>query len=439
MKRTLKFIWMGATTLSFLVMLALTSPAMAEDAQIADEPQTFTEEQLTQMLAPIALYPDELIAQVLLASTYPLEIVMADRWVQQNKDLRGNELAAALERQNWDPSVKSLVNFPTVLGMLSQKLELTTKLGDAFLEQKDEVMDTVQELRRRAADTGNLKSTREQKVVVEVDAITIEPADSRVVYVPTYDPYVVYGPWWYPAYPPYYFYDRPYPGVVFSFGVGVTLGLPWGYAWGGWDWYNNSIYININRNVRYNSYINRPRYIQHYERRGQPIRNGQVQWQHEPAHRRGVAYRDNATTREFSRLPSRPVGTRQETTRQKTKTLSTPNRPGQTTRSSKEGINRGSKATVVPSGASMQKTRKDNNSSYSRTKPFKAPVEKSDTVNEITVPQPRTSTERSYQNTGGNTGQPTRMPGSESRRGAAPDSGGDNAPPSGKRGDNNHR
>ena len=194
MKSILKSIWTGTAALSIFVMLVLASPAMAEDTGITEEPQTFNEEQLAQMLAPIALYPDELIAQVLLASTYPLEIVMADRWVQQNKSLQGQELADALEQESWDPSVKALVNFPTVLGMLSQKLDLTTKLGDAFLEQKEEVMDTIQELRKKAADAGNLKSTREQKVVVEDDAITIEPADSRIIYVPTYDPFIVYGP-----------------------------------------------------------------------------------------------------------------------------------------------------------------------------------------------------------------------------------------------------
>lgn len=312
MKNIQKTIWMSAVTTVIFAMLALPLPTIAQTGDNSEEAQTFSEEQLAQLLAPIALYPDELIAQVLLASTYPLEIVMADRWVRQHKDLQGNDLADALEGETWDPSVKALVNFPTVLAMLSQKLDLTTKLGDAFLEQEEDVMKMVQELRKRATDAGNLKSTREQKVLVDEDKIIIEPADTRVVYVPIYDPYLVYGPWWYPAYPPYFFYSAPYPGVVFSFGIGVTLGLPWGYAWGGWDWYNHSVLINVNRNIRYNRYIDRSRYIRRYERRGEPIRNGVVSWRHDPDHRRGVAYKGKVTTREFGQLPVRRGDARPE-------------------------------------------------------------------------------------------------------------------------------
>lgn len=309
MKTIHKSIWLGTLTLLISLMLAVPLTALAEDDQDtvaadADVTQTFSEEQLAQMLAPIALYPDELITQVLLASTYPLEIVMADRWVKQHKDLKGEELAAALEQETWDPSVKALVNFPTVLDMLNQKLDLTTKLGDAFLDQKEDVMNMIQELRKRAADAGNLQSTGEQNVVVKDDAIIIEPANDRVIYVPTYDPYLVYGPWWYPGYPPYYFYPPP-SGVIFSFGVGVTLGLPWGYAWGGWDWYNHNVYINVYRHRTYNRYIDRSRYIRNYERRGVPIRSGTVTWQHDPGHRRGVAYRDMGTARRFGQLPAR--------------------------------------------------------------------------------------------------------------------------------------
>lgn len=314
MRNSHTLIYMRTVSLAIFVMLALTLalPAWAQNGSSDERTQTFTQEQLAQLLAPIALYPDELITQVLLASTYPLEIVMADRWVQQNKDLKDNALASALERENWDPSVKALVNFPTVLAMLSQKLDLTTKLGDAFLEQKEDVMTMIQQLRKKAAEAGNLKSTMEQKVIIEEDRVLIEPVDTRVVYVPIYDPYVVYGPWWYPAYPPYYFYPRPYSGVVFSFGIGVTLGLPWGYAWSGWDWYNRTVYINVNRNLGYNRYIDRSRYIRHYERRGVPIRNGQVLWQHDPGHRRGVAYKDKVTARKFGQLPARTGETRRE-------------------------------------------------------------------------------------------------------------------------------
>ncbi len=161
------------------------------------------------MLAPIALYPDSLLAQIFMASTYPLEVVQADRWAKQNKNLTGDALTAALEKQPWDPSVKSLINFPQVLAMMSEKLDWTQKLGDAFLAQEKDVMASVQTLRKKAYDAGNLKTTKEQKVVVEQETIVIESASPQVVYVPTYNPTVVYGTWAYPAYPPAYYY----PGI----------------------------------------------------------------------------------------------------------------------------------------------------------------------------------------------------------------------------------
>lgn len=382
-------------SLVIFVILALPLPAMAQNDEIIEETQqTFNQEQLAQLLAPIALYPDELIAQVLLASTYPLEIVMADRWVQQNKDLQGNELAAALERETWDPSVKALVNFPTVLSMLSQKLDLTTKLGDAFLEQRDDVMDTIQELRKRAADVGNLKSTREQKVLVEDDNIVIEPTDTRVIYVPIYDPYVVYGPWWYPAYPPYYFYSPPYPGVVFSFGIGVTLGLPWGYAWGGWDWYAGNIFINVNRNLIYNRYINRSRYTRYYERRGQPIRDGQIQWQHDPGHRRGVAYKDKATAQRFGQLPARSGVTSRES-----RGFVTPRYPAQGTRSGGAVLDQRRRETV-PAGSVEQRIHTEKSTSSRSTTP-NVPRESAFTGGYSNGPRIKTFSERGRQSIGG--------------------------------------
>src|SRR5262249_49297782 len=149
---------------------------------------------------PIALYPDSLVSQILMASTYPLEVVEADRWVKANKSLQGDALTSALEAQTWDPSVKSLVNFPQVLAMMSEKLDMTQKLGDAMLAQQKDVLDAVQRLRAKAQAQGNLKTTKEQTVVVEQPATTeqsmvikIEPADPQVVYVPSYNPAVVYG------------------------------------------------------------------------------------------------------------------------------------------------------------------------------------------------------------------------------------------------------
>jgi len=190
---------------AFIVFLGflLAAPQMGF-AQSAGGDKTFKQEELDQLLAPIALYPDSLVAQILMASTYPLEVVEAARWAKANQDLKGDSLTSALEKEDWDPSVKSLVNFPQVLGMMNEKLDWTQKLGDAFLAQQKDVMDTVQKLRQKAQAQGNLKSSEEQKVVVEKETktIIIESANPQVVYVPTYNPTVVYGVWPYPAYPP---------------------------------------------------------------------------------------------------------------------------------------------------------------------------------------------------------------------------------------------
>src|SRR5215472_12069466 len=172
---------------------AATAPAAAPAAPV------FKPEELDQLLAPIALYPDDLLAQVLMAATYPLEIVQADRWVKdpKNAKLKGEQLASALENQPWDPSVKSLVPFPQVLDMMSQQLDWTQKLGDAFLAQQKDVMDTVQRLRRKAQAAETLKTNEQQVVKTEPasQTIVIQPANPQVVYVPAYNPTVVYGTW----------------------------------------------------------------------------------------------------------------------------------------------------------------------------------------------------------------------------------------------------
>ena len=198
--------------LAFFLMTILAVPPCSY-SQGSQSPTVFKAEELEQILAPIALYPDSLLTQILMASTYPLEIVQADRWANQNKNTKGDALAKALEAQPWDPSVKSLVNFPQVLAMMSEKLEWTRKVGDAFLAQQKDVMGTVQKLRAKAQASGNLKTTKEQVVKVEKEIIIIEPASPQVIYVPAYNPTVVYGAWAYPAYPPYPVYP---PGYVAS-------------------------------------------------------------------------------------------------------------------------------------------------------------------------------------------------------------------------------
>ena len=188
--------------LTWIIMFMLVIPpgVMAQDSgQEAPQTVQFSSEELAQMLAPIALYPDSLIADILMASTYPIEVVEAERWMKQNRDLKGDQLDTAMQEKTWDSSVKSLCHFPDLLYSMSDNLERTTRLGDAFLSQQDDVMNTVQELRRRAEDQGNLRSTEQQKVIVEQQIIKIEPANPEVIYVPAYDPLYVYGPWWYPG------------------------------------------------------------------------------------------------------------------------------------------------------------------------------------------------------------------------------------------------
>jgi hypothetical protein len=275
----------------------------------------FKSEEIEQLVAPIALYPDDLVSQILMASTYPLEVVEAARWLRANKTLKGDALTTALEQQTWDPSVKSLVNFPQVLDMMDQKLDLTQRLGDAFLAQQKDVLDAIQRLRAKAQAQGNLKTTKEQRVIVEqppaqttiveqppaqTTVIRIEPANPQVVYVPTYNPTVVYGAWPYPAYPPYTYYPPGYAvaTAAFSFTAGVALGAAWGYAWGGCNWRGGDVDININRNTNFNTNINRQRYQSNFQARGL---SAQGAWQHDASHRRGVAYRDQGTAQRFNR------------------------------------------------------------------------------------------------------------------------------------------
>ncbi|MBP7526386.1 MAG: DUF3300 domain-containing protein [Syntrophorhabdaceae bacterium] len=283
----------------------------------AQGPQVFKAEELEQILAPIALYPDSLLTQILMASTYPLEVVQADRWAKQNKNAKGDALAKALEAQPWDPSVKSLVNFPEVLTMMSEKLDWTQKLGDAFLAQQKDVMGTVQRLRAKASASGNLKTTKEQVVKIEKEVIIIEPASPQVIYVPAYNPAVVYGTWAYPAYPPYPVYPPGYVATTaaFSFMAGAAVGAAWGYAWGHSNWSAGNVDINVNRNANINTNINRQKYATQYQGKGQA---GQGQWQHDASHRGGVAYRDKGTAQKYNRGASAEAVKTREAYRGKT-------------------------------------------------------------------------------------------------------------------------
>jgi Protein of unknown function (DUF3300) len=254
-------------SVALVAALSLVVPppsfAQATPPAAADTATVFNAEQLDALLAPIALYPDALLAQVLMAATYPLQVVATSRWLDDpaNKNLTGDALAQALANQPWDPSVKSLVPFPQVVAMLNSKLDWTQQLGYAFATQQADVMDSVQRLRQQAQAAGYLKTTEQQRVVVEKSVIVIEPASPQTVYVPVYSPTVVYGAWPYPAYPPIYIPPPPgyvvgnafVAGLAFATGVAV-VGSLWG--WARPTWYGGSVNVNVNRYNTIN--VNRP-------------------------------------------------------------------------------------------------------------------------------------------------------------------------------------
>jgi len=243
--------------LIFALLLLIPVGAMAQTQETSPaQPQLLKPEELDQVVAPIALYPDTLLAQVLMASAYPIDIVQAERWLQSHKNLKGDRLKAAIAKEDWDDSVKSLMATPEVLAMMSEKLDWTEKLGDAVVAQQPDVMDAIQRLRAKAEANDKLKSTKQQTVTSsEVRGrrvIAIAPTDPDTVYVPYYDPAVVYGSWPYPDYPPYYWPPPPYIGygllaAGLAFGTGWALGNWWsgGYWGGNINWSGGGNNINI--------------------------------------------------------------------------------------------------------------------------------------------------------------------------------------------------
>ncbi len=247
-------------------------------------------EQLDSLVAPIALYPDPLLAQVLVASTYPLELIQLEQWMDKNPGLEGEALAAEVAKQPWDPSVQSMAAVPEVVTRLADDIQWTAELGNAFLAQQEDVMDAVQRMRQKAKTNGALESNEQQKVetkvVEEKTVIVVEAADPEVIYVPSYSPTVVYGPppVYYP-YPPIYYPPYP-PGAAFvSFSFGVMWGAAWGGSCCGCGWGGNDIDINIDNN------FNRVNNIQGGDR----VNAGGGKWQHDPQHRGGAPYADRAT------------------------------------------------------------------------------------------------------------------------------------------------
>jgi len=291
--RSQKVAWIGILALALLLLLPFTARAQGSNPPPAKaDEEALKPEQLDALVAPIALYPDSLLAQVLMASTYPLEVVQAERWVLEHKNLDGDRLRKAVEKEAWDDSVKSLVATPSVLTMMSKKLDWTQKLGDAVLAQQPDVMDAIQRLRSKAYAKEKLKSTKEQKVTVKQEGnrqlVAIEPTDTNTVYVPYYDPAVVYGDWPYPDYPPYYYYpENGYlPGIIgtgIAFGAGYAL---WRWTSGGRFWGGGINWGGGNIN------INRGAHVEH--------------WRHNPQHRRGVAYNNPNVRQKFAGNANRP-------------------------------------------------------------------------------------------------------------------------------------
>lgn len=298
-----------------LAVYAQSSPQ--QDAPLAQPAAQIPNDQLDSLVAPIALYPDPLLAQVLVASTYPLEIIQLQQWLAQHKDLKDKALVEAVEKEDWDPSIQAMAALPDAVKQLAENIKWTTDLGNAFLAQQSDVMDAVQRMRMKAQGAGNLKSTEQQKVETKTienkTVVVIEQAQPQIIYVPSYNPTVVYGPPVYP-YPPIV-YPPPgayVAGMAISFGVGMAMGAAWGGGWGyhsGWGHSNNNITINNNNNFINNSNrtnINRPSQLPsgggnrtNVNSPSQLPSRGGNNWQHNPQHRGGAPYANRDTARQY--------------------------------------------------------------------------------------------------------------------------------------------
>src|SRR4029453_300548 len=297
-----------------LVFLASESSAFAQQAQSqvmntttasdTEEAPKLPSGELDSLVAPIALYPDQLLAQTLAASTYPLEIIQLQQWMDRNKNLQGQALATAVAKQPWDPSIQSLVEFPDVVQRMSGNIQWTTDLGNAFLAQQSDVMDAVQRMRAKAQGTGNLKTSAQSVVKNETvprgkQVIEIQQANPDVVYVPSYDPTVVYGaaPPAYPYYP--YTYPGYVPGTALAWGAGIALGAAawgaWGGNWGNCDWNGGNVNINNNNNFNPKKNFNRQQ-------------GGK--FQHNPQHRGNAPYGNRQTANKYGGAGARGQGGR---------------------------------------------------------------------------------------------------------------------------------
>jgi hypothetical protein len=288
-----------------------------QTAAAEEAPARIPNEQLDSLVAPIALFPDPMLAQVLAASTYPLELLQLHQWLQKNPGLEDKALMAAVEKQPWDPSIQAMAALPDLVKRLADDIQWTTDLGNAFLAQQGDVMDAVQRMRQKAQERGTLTSTPQQTVETQViereQIIVIEQADPEVIYVPSYNPLTVWGDPYYP-YPPIY-YPPPgyYGGLAVAFGAGVVRGAFWSGGWGwGAGWGDRDITVNQVNHFNQNANI----------RQGNRSVSGRSSWQHSAAHRGGAPYRDRATANKFGgtargdSLTQRQAGARQQVQQQ---------------------------------------------------------------------------------------------------------------------------
>ena len=322
--------WRARAGLALIALLATgavpaqgtqqAAPAAQGQAAPAPQQKIFKNEELDQMMAPVALYPDSVLSQILMASTYPSDVTEAAKWSAAHKDAKGDAAVNQVENEAWDPSVKSLVAFPQVLDQLGKQPDWVQKTGDAFLAQPEDVMASIQRLRQKAQKAGNLKSNEQQKIVtkeVPVEApaqstastqpaattttnttvIEIQPSNPETVYVPAYNPTTVYGTWAYPSYPPPYWPPSPYyypgyvPGAALMTGIAFGIGVAAiGSCWGGFGWGHGDVDINVNK---YNS-INRNNQISNSGNRG-----GNQKWNHNANNRRGTPYADNRSRQQY--------------------------------------------------------------------------------------------------------------------------------------------
>jgi hypothetical protein len=281
------------TILALIIGLGLSAPSQSV------QPAPFTQAELDQMLAPVALYPDTVLSHVLIAATYPLEVVQAARWSRHNPSLRGEEAVAAVEYQDWDPSVKALVAFPDLLARMDEDLDWTQRLGDAFLMQEEQVVDTIQYLRSEAYAHGHLRSNEHIRVVRETQYIYIEPARTRVVYVPYYDPRVVYTRWRWASHPPVYWHHPPAyrSSVVFYWGPAYRVAPAFYFS--AFHWSRRQV-VSVHHHHHHYHYHRHVHSHRHFSSGREIARHSSARhWQHDPVHRRGVSYRPGMDQRRF--------------------------------------------------------------------------------------------------------------------------------------------